>query len=333
MTTEQHRILYNIGRGLSSNSSGKWHLCPNKSEYEYFVYWCEVSKRKDIKFGGAVDKRRIQLKRRTGKEKVFLGESIPICKRYGSGNRVEMLACSCKREEYDSLVEELDYLLPQYIRDVAIEKTLVLKENIDGWEMPMMDFTDVFNERALLTHFRSLIYCFVEEIALGNQGTDIINRLMDLLKNWEQIYKEKNDVLGQIEDYIREAIVGIEGKSEVSADLRYLFRTVRAELGKKREAGDNLSFLLLEEYSRECFQECVTILDALLQEYAKKEADGLLQYLGKYKNENLQIHKIRKLAKIDLHSSKAEKANIKLLEAYLADKVKYSTGVLIECIA
>ncbi len=90
---------------------------------------------------------------------------------------------------------------------------------------------------------------------------------------------------------------------------------------------------MLEEYSREGYQECVTILDALLRVYAKRDAGTLQQCLGKYKNENLQINKIRKLSKIDLQSSKAEKANIKLIREYLADKIKYSTGVLFECIA
>lgn len=334
MTTEQHKILYNMGMRLSCNNTGNLHLCPNVNNYEYFVYWSEVSKRKGIKFGSTVDKKGIQLKRQTGKENIFLGENIPICNRYTVEKRVEMvLPYFCKKEECDSLVEEFDFHLIQYIRDVAIEKTLVLKENMDGWEMPMIDFTDVFDERALLTHFRSLIYCFIEEVALGNQGADILDRITRLLQNWGKIYEEKEDVLKQIEYYMSTIIEGIENMSEVPADLRYLFESIKEDFSKKRNAEDNLAFLLSEEYSRECYQECVTILDALLRAYAKTEADVLLQCLGKYKNANMQIDKIRKLSKIDLHSSKAKKANIKLIREYLADKVKYSTGVLFECIA
>ena len=168
---------------------------------------------------------------------------------------------------------------------------------------------------------------------MGNQGTDLIDRMTALLQNLEKVYKGKEDVLGQTEHYMSTIIAGIECLSEVPTDLRYLFGTIKGDFSKKSSAGDNLSFLLLEEYNRECYQECVTILDALLRVYAKREAGTLLQCLGKYKNENLQINKIRKLSKIDLQSSKAEKANIKLIREYLADKVKYSTGVLFECIA
>ena len=334
MTTEQHRILYNIGRRLSCGNSGNLHLCPSESNYKYFVYWSEACKRKDIKFGSTFDKKKIQLKRQTGIERVFLEEDVPICKRYAVGRRVEMvLTDSCGKTEYDSLVKELNPLLIQYIRDVAIEETLVLKENIDGWKMPMIDFTDVFNERVLLAHFRSLIYCFIEEVSLGNQGTDIIKRLTNLLENWEQIYNEKNDILGQIEYCMSSMIVGIEDMSEVPDDLRYLFGVFKEDFRRKRNAEDNLLFLLSEEYSRECFQECVTVLDAFLRAYAKNEVDALQYYLEKYKNEDLQIDKIRKLSKIDLQSSKAKQANLRLIREYLADKVKYNTGALFECIA
>lgn len=334
MTTEQHKILYNMGVRLSCSNSRELHLCPSEDNFKYFIYWSEVCKREDIKFGSAFDKNKVQLIRRTGVEKVSLETDVPICTSYTAGRRAEMvLEHPCGKEECGSLIKELDPWVIQYIRDIAIEKTLVLKENMDKWNIPMIDFADIFNEFALLTHFRSLIYCFIEEAAFGKPVTGIVNRLTDLLRNWEQIYEDKEDVLGQIEYCMSMMIKGIEDKSDVPADLRYIFGTIKEELGKKKNAEDNLSFLLLEEYNRECFQECITILDAFIRAYAKNETEILLQCLKRYKNENLQINKIRKLSKIDLQSSKAKKANIKLIRDYLADKVKYSLCVLFECSA
>lgn len=334
MTTEQHRILYNMGSPISCNHSNKLHLCPNENSYKYFVYWSEVRKEDGTKFGNAVDEKKVQLKRQTGEEEAFLGEDIPICQKCMEERRVEMfLAHSCGKEECANLLKDLDFFLIQYIRDVSIERTLVLKENTDEWDMPMIDFTDAFDERALLTHFRSLIYCFIEEVDSGGQVTALIGRMTDLFHNWEKIYEEKEGVLKQIEHYMHIMIAGLESVGEVPGDLRYSHGSIKKDFSMKENAEDNLSFLLLDEYNRECFRECVTILDALLRAYAKDEAEVLLRCLGKYKNEDLQINKIRKLSKIDLQSSKAKKANVKLIKEYLAVKVRCSLCVLFECIA
>lgn len=291
MTTEQHKILYNLGMNLSCDNKMGWHLCPNKRNYDYFAYWVEVSGKDGEKFGRVIKKKTIQIKRQTGVEEIKLNEPAPICKTYTKKEYVEMVLQQPCNEEQCICLNGLADVLGECVRKVAIEKTLVLKENEDNmWHMPMIDFSDIFDEQALLTHFRSLIQCFLNEIARGNKGTDVINRMTDLLQNWEQVYDERQTILDQVDNYISTIIKGIEGTNRSLRARRYSMEQINKDLNIKRNVDNCLSFLLTKDSNREYFQECATILAAFLNAYAKDDAKELLLYLQKYVNQNIQVH-------------------------------------------
>lgn len=329
MTTEQHKILYNLGMNLSCDNKMGWHLCPNKRNYDYFAYWVDVSGKDGVRFGRVIKKKKIQIKRQTGVEEIKLNEPGPICKTFTKRKCVEMVLPQPCNEEQCICLNELADVLQECIRKVAIEKTLVLKENEDNmWHMPMIDFSDIFDEQALLTHFKSLIQCFLEEIVLGNKGTDVIDRMTDLLQNWEQVYDERKTVLAQIDTYISTIIKGIEKTNKSLCARRYTKGQINKDLNIKRNVDNCLSFLLTTDFNREYFQECATILAAFLRAYAKDDAEKLLLHLQKYVNQNIQINKIKRLKKINLHAPESKKANAKLIQDYLRDDMK--SGNLLE---
>lgn len=334
MTTEQHVVLYNIGMRLTCGGiTGDWHLCPNKRNYKYFVYWDKVSEQ-GCGFGRTVGQNKIQIRRQTGEEIVFLEEKPCICKRFTAEERVEMVYPSPhKKKECARTVEELKGMIAKSVKNTAIEKTLVLKENDAGWQMPMADFVDVFDAEALFAHFKSLFRCFLEEIILGNSGRDVLARMTDLLKNWEQIFDGRESVLRQVFTYIRLSAEGIEKTGRQPDDFKLLLDQARIDLDQKKKAEDCLSFLLPEDIYRERFQECVTVLTAFLKAYAKDESKDLLPYIQKYENKNIQINKIRRLGKADMSLPQAKKANANLIKEYLADGIKYNLGVMFECVA
>ncbi len=332
MTTEQHKILYNLGMRLSCDSSRGIHLCPGRKNYECFVYCTKVFE-KGCRFGNAAGKNRIQIKRQTGEEVFSLEETVPICQKYTTEERVEMvLQSGCTQPECDKLIKDLDSLLAQSIRDVAIEKTLVLRECEGGQHIPLIDFYDIFDERSLLTHFRSLFQCFLQTVTSGDREIQVVGRITELLRNWELLYAEREELLNQVESYMNGIMAGMEEVGSYSHDLRYLSGEIKKKLYEKKAVGNLLSFLLTDKSDQDRFRECATVLAAFLKAYAREDAGALLECLQKYEVQELQIEEVKRLGKISLHSSKAKTANANLIKDYLRDPVKYSGGVMFECI-
>lgn len=337
MTREQHIVLYNIGMGLiHGGTTGTFHLCPNKRDYEYFVYWDKVSENSKIKFGAAVGHNRIQIRRETGEEMVSLEEAASICGMYTAEERIAMVCTPFQNKKtYVNAVTELDGIIAISVKRMAIEKTLVFFKNFEEWRMPMADFIDVFDEEALIVHFKSLFLCFLEEISLGNSGKDVIARLIELFKNWEQIFNERERVRKQVLVYIDLAARGIEKAGGNSGDLGYLQwgDGILPNWEQEGAAGDFLSFLLPDKIARGQFQECVTVLSAFLQAYAKEKSTALLPYIQKYEIENLQVNQIRRLGQLNLSLPHAKIANADIIKRYLRNSMKCGGEKVFECVA
>lgn len=333
MTAEQHKLLYNLGMRLSCDNSRGIHLCPGRKNYECFVYCTKIFEESGYKFGNAIGKNRIQIRRQTGEEIFSLEEPVTICTRYTAEERVEMvLRSACQQADCDKLIKDLDSLLAQSIMDVAIEKTLVLKESECGRHLPLIDFYGAFDDRVLFTHFRSLFQCLLQAAISDEKETEVIRRMTKLLQNWELIYDEREELLNQIESYMNGIMSGIEEVGSYSKDLRYLSGVIKKNLSEKKTAESLLPFLLQDEAEQRRFRECVTILAAFLKAYLREEAEDLLRYLQKYEEHELKIEGVKKLGKIKLHSLKAKKANADLIWDYLRDQIRYSSGEMFECI-
>lgn len=324
MTAEQHKFLYNFGMNMNHGNSLDLHLCPYIRDYEYFTYWSIMSEVSGIKYGTAVGQNKIQINRRTGEENVVLEEVVFPCPRVTQ--RVEMVFTeSDKKPDCDRIMNELDLVLVDSIWRVAVEKTLVLKVNYDRWEMPMIDFVDAFDPRALSSHFRSLFQCLLAEVNSSGNRVCIINRMTKLFQHLEIIYNAKDELLNQIKSYMQMARIEVEKVYTLRTDLRLSQGKIINEIDRKRSASDCMSFLFEQEAKREHFRKCITVLKAFLEAYLKSDAKNLLVYLQKYALFGVQINSIDyMLRQVDLGSSAAKPANIKLIERYLSNSIHYS---------
>lgn len=337
MTREQHNILYSICTAMSCDNYQELHLCPREMDYKYFSYWSEVLLGNTRnKFGSPVGGNKIQIKRKTGEEIVSLREVVTFCPKNITEQRVQLIYPVADWDiSFVTKIYDLRGSMGLAVVAVAIERTLVLKEN-RGWnDMPMIDFTDVFEQRALLAHFKSLFQCYMKEIRLRQHGTQVLQRMTKLLSNWEKIYAAREEILNQVEHYVELIMRGIEQKNASSLDLEYNVDEIMGKIRIKKEASDFLSFLLSEEGDREQFRQCVTVLKAYVEVYGKRDSAELqlLCYLQKYEIAGLHIDTIKKLRKIDLGSPKAGIANAEIIERYLADEVKNSGHMLFENVA
>lgn len=333
MTTEQHKFLYNIGMSMTHGNSSHLHLCPNKRDYEYFTYWSNMPETDDAKYGAAAGRNEIQMNRRTGEEIVLLEKPAPSCSRLTQ--RVPMVSeILTGNLDNERIMEELDKVLAESIWKVAIEKTLVLKVNCGEWEMPMVDFVDAFDPRALLSHFRSLFQCLLAEANSSGNRVCIMNRMTELFQNLETIYYAKEEVLKQVKSYMQFTQMGIEKAVLLSSDLRYSESKVAKEIDRKSSAKGFLLFLFSDVAARERFQKCITVLKAFLEAYMAPDAGNLLVYLQRYALFGVQINSIdNMLRKIDLGSSKAKTANIRQIERYLENPAHFGKELLIKSIA